>query len=457
MAFAFGVSLLTGLLFGVAPAWFAAHSDPIDALRGANRATGRHATLAQNGLVVGQAAVSVVLLCAAGLRILSLQKLEQQRFGFDPTHRTILKFNVQTVGLQPDQLDSFYRRVNESISSIPGVSHVAWSLWSPMDGKNRSETVYIEGQAAPPPGSNVNLASWDRVSPDYFTAIGTKLLEGREFSDSDDRNAPNVAIVDEAFVKKFLHGQDPIGVHFGVWDQSETGMFRIVGVVEDAQYWSPTDQQQLGHPMFFTPAWQWPQLPASAPNASLYGEFLTATHYMGSVEIETHGAVPDLEERVRGALQQINPNLIITRWQSFAEQVNLGFSQQQMIVQLTSLFGLVALALAAIGLYGVTAYAVAQRTSEIGIRIALGANQRHVQRMVLREAFIKVGIGLLIGIPAALAVGRLIEAELFGVRVWNPLVLGTTTALLGAVALLAAALPAQRAASVDPMKALRGE
>jgi ABC-type antimicrobial peptide transport system permease subunit len=140
-----------------------------------------------------------------------------------------------------------------------------------------------------------------------------------------------------------------------------------------------------------------------------------------------------------------------------AQQVNLGFSQQQMIVQLTSLFGLVALALAAIGLYGVTAYAVAQRTSEIGIRIALGANRTHVQKMVLREAFLQVGLGLLIGIPAALAAGHLIEAELFGISVWNPLVLGSTTAVLGAVALLAAALPAQRAASVDPMEALRGE
>jgi predicted permease len=457
MGFAFAVSMVTGLLFGVAPAWLAGRADPVEALRGANRSTGRHTTLAQNGLVVGQAAVSVVLLCAAGLLILSLQKLEQQRFGFDPVHRTMVQFNAQTAGLQPDQLDRFYRRVNESISSIPGVSHLSWSLWSPMDGNNRSETVYIEGQPAPPPGSNVNLASWVRVSPDYFRTIGTKLLEGREFSDSDERNAPSVAIVDEAFVKKFLHGQNPIGVHFGDWDQSNTGMYTIVGVVEDAQYWPPTDRQEQGHPMFFLSAWQWPQLPASTPNASLYTEFLTATHYMGSLEIETHGTVPDLQERVRGALQQINPNLMITRWRSFAQQVDLGFSQQQMIVQLTSLFGLVALALAAIGLYGVTAYAVAQRTSEIGIRMALGANHSHVRKMVLREALVRVGLGLLMGIPAALAVGHLMEAELFGVSAWNPLVLGTATAVLGVVALLAAALPAQRAASVDPMKALRGE
>jgi ABC-type antimicrobial peptide transport system permease subunit len=209
--------------------------------------------------------------------------------------------------------------------------------------------------------------------------------------------------------------------------------------------------------MYFLPAWQWAQLPANTPKASLYQEFLISTHYMSSLEIETHGTVPDLERRVSSALQQINANLMITRFQTFGQQVNLGFSQQQMIVQLTSLFGLIALALAAIGLYGVTAYAVAQRTSEIGIRMALGANRAHVGKMVLRAAFLQVGLGLLIGLPSAIGAGHLMTAELFGVKAWNPLVLGTTTVILAAVALLAAIMPAQRAASVDPMKALRGE
>jgi predicted permease len=457
MAFAFAASLLTGLLFGVAPAWLAARADPIEALRGAHRSTGRHTTYAQQGLVVAQAAVSVVLLCAAGLLILSLQKLEHQRFGFDTTHRSIVQINAQSAGLQPDQLDSFYRRLDQSLSSIPGVSHVAWSLWSPMDGNNRSDDVVVEGQPAPPPGSNVNLASLVRVSPSYFSTIGTSLLQGRAFSDSDNRTAPNVAIVDEAFVKKFLHGQNPIGAHFGDWEQSTPGMYTIVGVVENAQYWSPNDAVGQGHPMYFLPAWQWPQLPASAPKASLYAESLNSTHYMSSLEIETNGAVPDLEGKVTAALQEIDPNLMITRFRSFDQQVNLGFSQQQMIVQLTSLFGLVALVLAAIGLYGVTAYAVAQRTSEIGIRMALGANHLHVQKMVLRDAFSHVGLGLLIGIPAAVAAGHFMAAELYGVDEWNLLVLGTTTAVLGVVALLAAALPAWRAAGVEPIQALRVE
>jgi predicted permease len=457
LGFAFGASLITGLLFGVAPAWLAAHADPIEALRGANRSTGRHATLAQKGLVVAQAAVSVVLLSAAGFLILSLNKLEHQHFGFDPSHRTIVRVNAQTAGLEPAQLDSFFRRLNDSLSAIPGVARVAWSTWSPMDDNNYSESVYIQGEPAPPLGSNVNLASWVRVSPSYFKTIGTRLVEGRDFADSDNRNSRNVAIVDEAFVKRYLHGRDPIGVQFGDWDPTSTGIYTIVGVVEDAQYWPPDDPQHESHPMYFVPSWQWAQLPASTPHAEEYAEFVTNNHYMSSIEIETRGAVPDLQEKVSSALQQIDPNLMITRFQSFAQQVSLGFSQQQMIVRLTSLFGLVALALAAIGLYGVTAYAVAQRTGEIGIRMALGASRVDVQTMVLRGAFVQVGIGLLIGIPAAMAAGHLMAAELFGVKEWNPLVLGTTTAVLGAVALLAAALPARRAAGVEPMNALRGE
>ena len=456
MAFAFAASLLTGLLFGVAPAWFAAHADPVEALRGANRSTGRQTNLAQKGLVVAQVAVSFVLLCAAGLLMLSLQKLEHQQFGFATEHRTVVKFNAQTAGLKPDQLDLFYRRLDESVSSIPGVSHVAWSGWSPMDGGNRSDDVYVAGQPTPPAGSSINLSSWVRVSPGYFATVGTRILKGRSFTDHDDRNAPNVAIVDEAFVKKYLHGQEPIGAHFGDWDEALTGMYTIVGVVEDAQYWPPSDLQE-SHAMYFLPASQWPPLPATTPNVSLYNEFLIDTHYMGSLEIETDAAQPDLESRVRQALQQLNPNLMITRFQSFGQQVNFGFSQQQMIVKLTSLFGLVALALAAIGLYGVTAYAVAQRTSEIGIRMALGADRGDVRGMVIRGAFLQVGLGLLIGIPAALAAGRLMAAQLFGIGLWNPFVLGTTMAMLIVVALIAAALPAQRAASVEPVQALRGE
>jgi predicted permease len=457
LGFAFAASLMTGLLFGVAPAWMAARAEPIEALRGANRATGRHETFAQKALVVAQAAVSVVLLCAAGLLILSLRKLEHQHFGFTSSHRTMVQFNAQTAGLKPEELDDFYRKVNDSLSGIRGVERVAWSTWSPMDGNNYSESAFIDGQPAPPPGSGANASSWVRVSPGYFATIGTKVVQGRAFTEADNRNSQAVAIVDEAFVKKFLHEGNPIGAHFGDWDAAHPAVYTIVGVVENAQYWPPNDPQEQGHPMYFLPAGQWAAPEPTTPDAASYARFETNTHYMPTLEIETHGVVPELETQVRNRLAEINPNLMVERFRSFDQQVQLGFSQQNMIVQLTSLFGIVALALAALGLYGVTAYAVAQRTSEIGIRMALGANRLDVQRMVLRGAFLQVGMGLIIGIPAAIEAGHLMSAELFGVGAVNPLVLGATTAVLLLAALLASSLPASRAAGVEPMEALRGE
>jgi putative ABC transport system permease protein len=455
LGFALGAAVLTGLLFGTAPAWMAAHANPIDALRGANRSTGKDTTLAQKGLVVGQAAISVVLLCAAGLLLLSLRKLEHQHFGFETANRTIFTFNAQTSGMKPENLDAFYRRLNQSISQIGGVERVAWSTWSPMDGNNSSDDVFVEGQPAPPPGSSANLTSWLRVSPGYFSTIGTKVLEGRSFTDDDNRNSQPVAIVDETFVNRFLGGRNPIGAHFGDWDEQHPAMFTIVGVVEHAQYWSPNDKLDSAHPMYFLPSGQWVTLPSTVPQAAIYNDFETTTHYMGTLEVQTHGTVPNLEDKVRLQLQEINPNLMITSSHSFNQQVQLAFSQQNMIVQLTSLFGLVALMLAAIGLYGVTSYAVAQRTTEIGIRMALGANRMNVGRMVLRSALLQVTLGLALGIPAAVEAGRLMSAELFGIDAWNPLVLGCVVALLAAVALVASMAPAHRAASLEPMDALR--
>jgi predicted permease len=455
LGFALGAAILTGLLFGVAPSWMAAHVDPIDALRGANRATGKNATLAQKTLVVAQAALSVVLLCAAGLLLMSLRKMEHQHFGFETANRTIVKFNVQTAGLKPDELDTFYERLNQSLAQIGGVERVAWSTWSPMDTDNWGESVYIDGQPAPRPGSGANLSSWVLVSPDYFATIGTKIIEGRGFTRSDNRNAAPVAVVDEAFAKRYFGDKNPIGAHFGDWDETDTQMYTIVGVVENAQYWPPNDPQKRAYPMYFRPSGQWTFLPPTSPQAARYADFDANAHFMHSLEIQTHGTVPDLEAKVRQKLQEINPNLMVTDFKTFDRQVQLAFSQQNMIVQLTSLFGLVALALAAIGLYGVTSYAVAQRTTEIGIRMALGANRINVQQMVLRSALLQVMLGLAIGVPAAIEAGRLMAAELFGIAAWNPLVMGSVVAMLAAVALIAAAVPAHRASSIEPMEALR--
>ncbi|MGB9028627.1 MAG: ABC transporter permease [Acidobacteriaceae bacterium] len=450
LAFAFGISLVTGILFGTAPAWMTAHADPIDALRGANRSTKHSGLWTQKILVVLQAAVSLALLCAAGLLIRSLTNLQHQHFGFDTRNRYVLHVDPQMAGYKAEQADAFFRQLHDTLAAIPGVKAVTWALYSPMEGNNWGNGVYIEGQAPPPPGSNFNSSSWDRVSAGYFENIGTKIIAGRGITEQDTTSTRNVAVVNETFARHFFKDGDALGHHFGDLDQKYAANFEIVGITEDTQYWEPTHKIR---PMFFLAAPQWAKYDDKEEVM-----FENVSHLeMGSIEIQTAGYVPELEAQVRRALNQINPSLTVIQFQSFAEQVKDQFGGQEILVQLTSVFGLLALTLAAIGLYGVTAYSVAQRTSEIGIRMALGADRSGILQMVLRSAFLQAAIGLAIGMPAAILGGHYMASLLYNVRTWDPVVLVTTTVILAVAALLAAVIPAQRAASVEPMTALRIE
>ncbi|HYV74918.1 MAG TPA: ABC transporter permease, partial [Candidatus Binatia bacterium] len=386
LAFAFGISLITGVLFGTAPAWMTAHADPIDALRGSNRSTKQSGLWMQKILVVMQAAVSLALLCAAGLLIRSLTNLQHQHFGFETRNRYVLHLDPQMAGYQAPQAEAFFRQLHDSLAAIPGVRAVTYSLYSPMEGDNWGNGVYIEGQAPPPPGSNFNNASWDRVSPGYFENIGTQIIAGRGITEQDTASTRNVAVVNQTFAKHFFKNGNAIGQHFGDLDQKYAGNFEIVGITEDTQYWDPDSHIR---PMFFLPAAQWAKY--DDPSEVM---FENVSHLeLSAIEIQTAGYVPRLEPQVRRALNQINPNLTVIGFDTFATQVQNEFSQQELLVKLTSVFGFLALALAAIGLYGVTAYSVAQRTSEIGIRMALGADRRGILRMVLRSAFLQAGMG----------------------------------------------------------------
>lgn len=450
LGFAFGVSLVTGMLFGAAPAWLTAHADPIDALRGANRSTRHSGLWTQKILVVAQAAISLALLCAAGLLIRSLTNLRHQHFGFETQNRYIMHIDPQMAGYKTEQADAFYRRLKETLEAIPGVKQVTYSTYTPMEGDNWGSGVYIEGQAPPPPGSDFNSASWVRVSPGYFENIGTNIISGRGFTEQDNTTAPLVAVVNEVFAKRHFKNGDALGHHFGVFDQKFAGKFTIVGITENTQYWAPDSKIR---PMFFLPATQW----AHYDDASMEMEEDVSHLETGAIVLRTLGAVPGLEAQVRRALMQINPNLTILNFETFQQQVQNQFEQTELLVKLTSAFGLLALVLAAIGLYGVTAYSVAQRTNEIGIRMALGANRGGIVRMVLRSAFLQAGIGLAIGIPAAVIAGHFMASQLYSVRPWDPQVLVITAAVLVTAAFVAAVVPALRAANVEPMRALRVE
>ncbi len=449
LAFTFVAALLTGTLFGVAPAWMTAAADPADALRGANRATGRNRGWTQKSLVVAQASLSLVLLCAAGLLTKSLRNLQDHYYGFETKNRYIGHVEAQMAGYKPPQLEALFRQLHDALAAIPGVMQVSFSMYSPMEGDNWSETVYIEGQAPPPPDSDQNVASWVRVSDGYFDTLGIKIVQGRPITQQDAQGTQRVAVVNQAFVKKFFKDQNPIGKHFGDLDHKYAGAFEIVGVTEDTQYREPSRPVP---PMFFLPGTQ-----SMIYDDPRFVTFEDRSHYLDAIELRTRADIPGLEPQVRQALAQVNPDLALIDFTSFGQQVNDNFTQQAMIAKLTSLFGVLALILASVGLYGVTAYSVERRTAEIGIRMALGADRIKVLKLILRGAFLQVAVGLAIGIPATILGGHAMAAQLFGVKPYDPIILLITTAVLAFAALIAAIVPAQRAATLEPVQALRTE
>jgi predicted permease len=449
LGFTFGISLLTGILFGVAPAWMTTHADPVDALRGAHRSTQSAAGWTQKSLVVAQAALSLVLLCAAGLLTESLRNMHHQDFGFDVANRYILHFDPQMAGFTVQQLPAFYRQLHDNLAAIPGVQRVSFALYTPMEGNNWGEDVYIEGQAPPPPGDNQNGASWLRVSDGYFESIGTRIIKGRSITEQDTAASRKVAVVNEAFAQKLLKDQDPIGKHFGDLDQKYAGSFEIVGVTEDTQYRDPTSKIR---PTFFLPEAQ--QIGYEDPR---FKAFEDRSHYLNTAVLQTQGPVPGLEPQVRRALAQLSPDLAMISFMSFLDQVDGNFAQNEMLAKLTSLFGILALALASVGLYGVTAYSVERRTGEIGIRMALGADRTNVLKLVLKGAFVQIGIGLAIGIPATVLAGYAMTTQLFGVKPYAPGILLVTTLVLSVAALIATLVPARKAATLEPIRALRTE
>jgi putative ABC transport system permease protein len=449
LAFAFVVSFFTGILFGMAPAWMTAKADPAEALRGAGRSTERKGAWGQKALVVVQAALSLVLLCAAGLLTRSLNNMQHRNFGFDTTNRYILHIDPQMAGYQPDKLEPLYQQLRDNLSGIPGVQQVSFSLYSPMEGDNWGEGVFLEGEPPPPPGTPDHGASWVRVSPKYFDTIGAKILEGRAINEQDTPGTRTVALVNRFFEKKYFKDGQAIGKHFSN-DIKHPGAFEIIGVTEDTNYWDATSKMR---PMYFLAEGQ----TAHITDDPRYLQFEDRSKYLNAIEIQTRGEVSGLEVQLRRVLSQINPDLAVVDFQSFSSQVKANFTQQQMIAKLTSFFGLLALVLASIGLYGVTSYSVERRTSEIGIRMALGADRMDMLKMVLRSAFFQVGIGLAIGIPVTIFGGRFMASQLFGVKPYDPLVLTMTTIVLAVAAFVAAVIPARRAANTEPMLALRSE
>lgn len=439
LGFACGLSLLTGILFGVAPAWIAAQVEPVDALRSGTRATGG-ATFLQRGLVVLQAALSLVLLVGAGLFSQSLSKLQHSDLKLESRNRYIVHMNPQAAGYSQRQLGELYRAIEDQFHAIPGVEKVGIATYTPMEDNNDSWDIRVDGR----PDLNLN-ASGIRVSPEYFDSVGTHVLLGRGITVQDTASSPTVAVVNETFVKKwFKPGENPIGRYFGNGEKHMHD-WQIVGVVQDTTY---TDIRWKDHLMAFYPLLQ----RSPTDKTPIEDDELM---YVGAFVLQTSHPIPEMEALARRTLSQINPNLAVVRFQTFDGQIADQFSDDRMLARLTMLFGVLALLLATVGLYGVSAYTVARRTAEIGIRMALGAERSKVTAMILRGALVQAVLGLAIGVPIAWLCVRFVESQLYEVKGVSAAVLLGSIATLVFAASMAGLIPARRAASIDPAKALR--
>jgi len=450
LAFAFGLALVTGIIFGAAPAWLATRTDPADALRGSGRGTRDRSSFARKALLVVQATLSVVLVAGATMLARSLNKLEHQDFGYQVQGRVVVDMNNPPASYTQPQLAALYRQFEEQLNRLPGVQGSGLALYNPLTN-NWGELIMVAGH---PPGKmhEESGASWDRVSANYLQNFGMPILRGRAFTAADNETTAPVAIVNEAFVKRFFKsGEDPLDQHFGLDLPELAGTFRIVGVIRDAKFagwgWGGP-----ARPMFYVPL---------AQNVDYHHELMKKielrSHFIGGIMLVTNISPGALEALLTRMLADLDPNLTINSIRTMRQQVELSFDQERAVASLAGLFGIVALVLAAVGLYGVTAYTVAQRTNEIGIRMALGADRPKIIQLILRGAFKRVLIGLILGLPLAIGAGRLISAQLYGVSAWDPAALGVAAGALAICSFFAAIVPANRAASISPMNALRIE
>ncbi len=450
LAFAFALALVTGIIFGAAPAWLATRTDPAEALRGSGRGTQDRSSFARKALLVVQATLSVVLVAGATMLARSLNKLEHQDFGYQIQNRVEVSMNRPPATYTQPQLASLYRQLEDHLNGLPGVQGVGLALYNPLTD-NWGELIMVAGH--PPAKLNEEAgASWDRVSANYLQNLGMPILRGRAFTAADNETTAPVAIVNEAFVKRFFKSdEDPLGQHFGLDVPEYAGTFRIVGVMRDAKF-AGGGLSRPARPMFYVPLAQNVNYPDE-----LMKKIELNSHFIGGMLLVTNMTPGALEAQLTRMLADLDPNLTINSIRTMQQQIELSFDQQRAVASLAGLFGIVALILAAIGLYGVTAYSVAQRTNEIGIRMALGADRPKVLGLILRGAFKRVLIGLILGLPLAVGAGRLLSAQLYGVTSWDSFALSVAAGALAICSFFAAIIPANRAASISPMNALRIE
>jgi putative ABC transport system permease protein len=435
--FALAAVLLTGLIVGIMPALRAARTNVITVLHegGRGSSSGPRRQLARNTLVVAQVAGSLVLLIVAGLFVRSLDKAQKINLGFNPDHVLNLSVDVAQIGYKEPRGRAVYRDMESRIRALPGVESVAQAFTAPMSLMSTGDSLVIENHPLEP-GQQPPDVNYNMVTTGYFDTLQIPLLRGRKFADADSEKAPLVAIVNQNMAKKFWPSEDALDHRFSI--KGPKGPFiEVVGIVQDGKYQDVTEDPQ---PYFYVPFDQ------------SYMSIRTF-HVRTSVPPET------LALQLESQIHELAPDVPITQVQTMTESLQgaNGFFFFRFGAQITAVMGLLGLILAVVGIYSVVSYAAAQRTQEIGIRVAMGATSRDILKMVLRQGLGVVGIGLALGLVIALAGTRVMGTMIVGVKPSDPLTFSVVVLLLTAIALFACWIPARRATRIDPLVALRHE
>jgi predicted permease len=444
LAFTAGISVIAGVAFGIAPGLRSSRQSLSDSLKSRSRglvAPGRKGFAGGRLLVSGQVAVSLLLLLGAGLFVRSLVRLARQDLGFRADRLLLVHVEPRIAGYPHEKLAPLYRRIQSAVDGLPGVTRSALALYTPLSDDNWASDVAVSGFSQEQ-NRNRN-ASWVIVTPGYFETMGIPVKAGRSLAPEDTGRAARVAVVNEAFVREVLGGLDPLGRRFG-FNEAHRDDFEIVGIVRDAKHSDPRDPAA---PTFFLPVTE----------AKPEGQVLLRSSYLPDLVVRTSGDPAAVAGAVRQALRRIAPDLPVKDITTMRERVRDALKQEELIGVLSGIFAVLALLLACLGLYGRLAFAVARRTSEIGLRMALGADRRTVLWMVMRETLLLVALGIGLALPLALAVARWIRSQLFGIQPLDPPTLIAATLVLFAVAVVSGYVPARRAAAVDPMVALRAD
>ena len=436
LVFTVGVAVLTGLLFGLAPAWRATCVDPQAAMKAHARGLRQGGRFPLgNVLVVVQVALSLVLVAGAGLLLVTFVRLETLDPGFERAHVLLMDVDLGEKTTSPAQRGAAFTRVLEHVRALPGVRSASDSDETPLGGAVDASYLQIEGYTSP--GTERELVFLNEVSDRYFETLDTHLVAGRDFNPHDAAGSPRVAIVNETFVKKYFHGQNPIGRRYRAEQGNKLGdPVEIIGLVRDAKY---LDLREDFHPTVYV---------ASSQNAKP-GKVVT-------FELGAAGSPTALIEELKRAVAAIDPDASL-QFRTLAGQVDESLARERLLAVLAGFFGGLALLLAMLGLYGVLSYNVVRQRNEIGIRMALGAQQSQVLRTVLGEVMMLIGMGLLAGLVATISATHLVAGLLYGVKANDPRTLSLAAGILALTAAAAGFLPARKASRIDPMQALREE